>query len=71
MTTPHNDNRRQSLNDAKTKLRGDINFDDVMQICLRELKHWQDGTDGYRTEIWQFLRAAADRAKNLVISKPK
>ena len=64
MATTHK-NPLQSLKDATKKLDGDVTFDDVMQICFQELKQWQDGTDGYRTEIWQFLRAAANRAQHL------
>jgi hypothetical protein len=67
MATPHKDDKRQSLIEATAKV-GSAPFDDVLKICFQELKQWQDGgTDGYRNEIWQFLRAAANRAQKSVI----
>jgi len=67
MATPHKDIKLQSLTDAAKKLESDENLacDNVVKICLGELKQWQDGTDGYRTEIAGFLWEAGRKARRL------
>ena len=69
MTTPHEDKRLQLLNAATKELESDdkLTLDDVVRLCVQELKEWPPGsTDGARTEIWHFLRAAARRANHLI-----
>jgi hypothetical protein len=70
MATQHKD-KLQLLNDATKKLEGDQNFvfDDVVQLCQQQLKEWPPGsTAAARTDIARFLRAAADRARHLIVS---
>jgi hypothetical protein len=69
MTTPLADKRLQFLNTATKELESDdkLDFDDVVRLCIQELKEWPAGsTEGARTEIWHFLRAAARRANHLI-----
>jgi hypothetical protein len=64
MTTVHKD-KLQLLNDAKTKLESAENlvFDDVVRICLEQMREWPRGsTDGARTQISEFLKAVASKA---------
>ena len=69
MTTPHEDKRLQLLNAATKELESDdkLTLDDVVRLCIQELKEWPPGsTEGARTEIWHLLRAAARRANHLI-----
>ena len=73
------ENRLQSLLDAAERfpaLRAatrkieseNLSFDDIVQVCLHELKKWPPGsTDGGRTDIANFLRAAERRARQLIV----
>jgi hypothetical protein len=69
MTTAHGDKLRL-LTDATKKLEGDpdLAFDDVVELCLQQLKQWPRGsTAAARTEISWFLRAAGSRANHLIV----
>jgi hypothetical protein len=64
MTTAHKD-KLQLLSDAKKKLESSENlvFDDVVQICLEQMREWPRGsTEGARTQIAEFLKAVASKA---------
>jgi hypothetical protein len=73
------ENKLQSLLDAEERLPAlraatrkiesdNLSFDDVVQICLLELKKWPQGsTDGGRTELANFLRSAERRARQLIV----
>jgi hypothetical protein len=68
MTTAHGDKLRLLL-DATKKLEGDpdLTFDDVVELCLQQLKQWPRGsTAAARTEISWFLRAVEHRANRLI-----
>jgi hypothetical protein len=69
MTTAHQDKLRL-LTDATKRLEGDpdLTFDDVVELCLQQLKQWPRGsTAAARTEISWFLRAAGGRANHLIV----
>jgi hypothetical protein len=69
MTTAHQDKLRL-LTDATKKLESDpdLTFDDVVELCLQQLKQWPRGsTASARTEISWFLRAAGSRANHLIV----
>jgi hypothetical protein len=71
MAMQDEDKKLQILNAATKELESDdkLAFDDVVRLCVQELKEWPPGsTDGARTQIKDFLRAAAKRAEHLIIS---
>jgi hypothetical protein len=61
--------RLPALRTATSKIESEnLSFDDVVQICLHELRKWPPGsTDGGRTELANFLRAAERRARQLIV----
>jgi hypothetical protein len=67
MAKTHDDKLRL-LNAATQRIRDDetLTFDEVMQLCVHQLKEWSPGgTDGAKTEIAKFIEAAARRAEKL------
>jgi hypothetical protein len=68
MTTAHKD-KLQLLSDAKKKLESaeNLTLDDVVQLCLEQMKEWPRGsTDAARTAIADFLRAVERRARKVI-----